>query len=105
MTGQARQHVRDRVADLPDTVRDCEACGAVDSMQIRRSSLLPGPCADDCTLKCLSCYRTRTHGIPVARETLETELEWRDGRTLDFVDDGPNATVEANLAALGYKEY
>lgn len=102
---QARQHVRERVQSLPVTVRNCEGCGEADAMQIRRSSLRPEPCADDVTLKCGTCRMIRTHGIPVTRRTYETELEWREGRTLDFVDDGPEDSVEANLEALGYIEY
>lgn len=104
MTGQARHHVRDRVGGLPETVQDCEGCGAVESMQIRRSSLRPEPCADDVTLKCGECYRIRTHGIPITRAAYEAEMGLRDGRTVDFVDDGP-ASVTENLRALGYIDY
>lgn len=103
--GQARSHVQARVQDLPDTVLDCGGCGGTGTMEIRRSSLRPEPCADDVTLKCMSCFRIRTHGIPITRQAYETELDWRDGRTIDFVDHGPADSVEENLAALGYKEY
>lgn len=104
MDERLRAHVRERVDALPEGVRDCEACGATGEIAIRRSSLRPNPCADDVTLKCMSCYRTRTHGIPVDRETYEAELDQRDSRTLDFVNDGPS-DVEENLAALGYIDY
>lgn len=96
--------VRERVDELPDTVLDCEGCGGDGTMEIRRSSLRDRPCADDVTLKCMSCFAIRTHGIPIDRDTYERELSQRDGRTLDGVDDGPS-DVESNLAALGYVEY
>lgn len=101
---RARSCVRNRVDQLPLGVWDCEGCGGTDSMQIRRSSLRGRPCADDVTLKCAACYRIRTHGIPIDRETYEIELEDRDGRTLDFVEHGPDS-VDANLQSLGYVEY
>lgn len=105
----SRRHetVRERVAELPDGVQDCEGCGGEETMQIRRSSLRPEPCADDVSLKCSECRHVRTHGIPVTRETYEREMGLRNGsRTLDFVDDGPyGPDVETNLKALGYVEY
>lgn len=104
MMKQARRHIHDRVDALPDTILACEACGLADTMNIRRSSLRDEPCADDITLKCGSCYHARAHGVPISRAEYEKELPWRDGRTLDFVDDGPGP-VESNLEALGYVEY
>lgn len=101
---KSRTHVRNRVDGLPDGVLDCEGCGVADTMQIRRSSLRPEPCADDVTLKCQSCWRTRTHGIPITRETYEAEMELRDGRTLDLVEHGA-ASVRENLQELGYIDY
>lgn len=101
---QAREHVKHRVAELPDTALDCEGCDSEDAMRIRRSSLRDEPCADDLMLKCQYCWRIRTHGIPITRDRYETELDWRTGRTLDMVVDGPE-TVEENLDALGYIEY
>lgn len=97
--------VRERVAGLPDSVRDCPACGGTATMHIRRSSLRAEPCADDVLLKCADCYRAQTHGIPIDRETYAAELDRRGRRVLDFVDDGPAETVVENLAALGYIDY
>lgn len=101
----AHEAVRARVKGLPESVLDCEACGGTGTMEIRRSSLRPEPCADDCTLKCMSCYRIRTHGIPVSRETYKSERAAREGRVLDFVDEGPEPSRDANLKALGYIDY
>lgn len=95
---------RDRLADLPEGIWDCEACGATDAMQVRRSSLRPEPCADDISLKCAECYHVRPHGVPVTRESYESEMDERGRRTVDAVDDGPDS-VEENLAALGYIDY
>lgn len=97
--------VRERVADLPDAVRDCERCGGDDAMQLRRSSLNDTFLADDVVLKCKRCRYAATHGIPFDDpETFEWELmDLRNGtRTLDFALDGPSNDVADNLAALGY---
>lgn len=105
MSMSIHEAVRSRVRGLPEPVLDCEACGGRSTMQIRRSSLRPEPCADDVTLKCMGCYRIRTHGIPLERETYESELASRDSRTLDFVDEGPEPSRDENLRALGYIDY
>lgn len=99
------ERVRDRVAQLPDAVWDCEACGGTDTMKVRRGSLRENPCAEDTTLKCMSCFRIRTHGIPIERAVYKADLDDRPGRTLDFVNDGPNDGVAENLSALGYVDY
>lgn len=105
MTDKRHKAVQDRVEGLPSEVFDCESCVREETMKIRRSSLRDEPCADDVLLKCQACYYPRGHGVPVTREVYEEELSWRDGRTLDFVDDGPEEDIEANLKALGYFEY
>lgn len=91
---------KQRVDNLPEKVRQC--CGQ--TMKIRRSSLRDEPCANDVTLKCMTCYRIQTHGIPITREEYKTEMQDRGSRTVDGVSDGENS-VEENLKALGYKEY
>jgi hypothetical protein len=88
---------KDRVENLPETVRQC--CG--ETMKIRRSSLRDEPCADDVTLKCTNCYRIQTHGIPINRDTYESEMDNRGSRTVDAVDRNP----KDNLKALGYIDY
>jgi len=98
------ERVLARLDPLPADIWDCEACDGTDTMQLRRSSVRPEPCADDVTLKCRRCRRIRTHGVPISREEYEDEQRARQGRTLDMVHDGPHEDVEENLAALGYKE-
>lgn len=90
----------ERVNELSGEVTRC--CD--ERMRIRRSSLRDGPCADDVLLKCMTCYRIQTHGIPITREAYERELDNREGRIVDMVDDGPDS-VEDNLEALGYIDY
>lgn len=101
----ARSRVRDRVASLPDSVRDCERCGTAGSMAIRRSSLNESFKADDVLLKCMACWYAATHGIPFTEpERFDHELnDLRGGRrTLDFAIDGPEPSARENLEALGY---
>lgn len=93
--------VRDRVAALPDAMWDCERCGSIDSMMIRRSSLNEQFHADDVMLKCGVCWFTPTHGIPFEDQSVFRE-EWdnRDSRVHDFAQDAANP--KERLAALGY---
>lgn len=98
-----KDNVRDRVAELPDAVHDCEACGAEASMQIRRSSLNEQFLADDVGLKCETCRFYRTHGIPFGdADEFNSEWEARSRRVVDFSRDEKGEPDEANLKALGY---
>lgn len=100
---RVRRRVRERLEALPDTVWDCERCGAEAAMQLRRSSLNEQFLADDVGLKCGRCSYYATHGIPFANpEQYALEAGERDGRVLDFATDGPADSVAANLDALGY---
>lgn len=101
----ARDRVRDRVATLPDAVRDCERCGTAGAMAIRRSSLNQQFLADDVLLKCMECWYAATHGIPFDDpDAFDQELEELrgGGRVLDFAVDGDEPTPRENLEALGY---
>jgi len=96
------KRVRERVETLPQTIRDCEACGADESMAIRRSSLNEQFLADDVSLKCMDCWYVRVHGIPFEDpETFEDELSDRGRRVLDFTESDGEPNRE-QLAALGY---
>lgn len=96
------QRVRDRVADLPDSVKDCEACGGEGTMHLRRSSLNKQFLADDVGLKCLDCWHYRTHGIPFDDpDTFNAELQARGKRVIDFTRRDGEPDTE-RLRALGY---
>lgn len=98
-----KDKVRERAESLPSDVWNCEACGATDSMKIRRSSLNPQFYADDIALKCMECWHFRTHGIPFeSPDEFEAERDERDSRVIDFARDGEEPSPKERLAALGY---
>lgn len=101
---KAIELVRERVEQLPDGVWDCEGCGSEDSMAIRRSGMNHSAYANDVILKCMECWRIRTHGIPYeSEEQFHKEKELRGQRILDFAkESGVSDDVADNLEALGY---